>query len=81
MYCVYVLCSLKNGKRYIGVTSRSVEIRLQQHNSGTDDWTRRNGPFALIYTEAFDTKQAAQRRERFLKSGHGRQFLNQRIPR
>jgi predicted GIY-YIG superfamily endonuclease len=51
MYSIYVLRSQRNRKRYIGYTSKDPKSRLEEHNSGTDDWTRQNGPFELIYTE------------------------------
>ena len=81
MYRVYVLKSLKNGKRYVGLTSKSVEERLRQHRSGSTQWTRQNGPFQLVHAESFPDQTAARRREKFLKSGHGREFLNSAIPR
>ena len=81
MYRIYVLRSLKNGKRYVGLTGQLVEVRLHQHRSGTTQWTRQNGPFELVRTEEFADRIAAQRREGFLKSGSGREFLNRIIPR
>ncbi len=81
MYSVYVLQSLKNGKRYVGVTSHDVETRMRQHRSGSTQWTRQNGPFKLVRTESFADQTAARQREKFLKSGHGREFLNPIIPR
>jgi putative endonuclease len=79
MFYVYVLRSLKNRKQYIGLTSKHPESRLRQHHSGSSQWSRQNGPFELIYQEAFEDKQSAQRREKFLKSGHGRSFLKRII--
>ncbi len=81
MYHVYVLRSLKNGKRYVGLTSQDVQRRFYQHQHGTDIWTRHNGPFELVHAEPFTDRASAQRRERFLKSGHGREFLKERVPR
>lgn len=81
MFFVYVLRSIKNKKRYTGCTSKSPVVRLKEHNSGTDDWTRQNGPFKLIYTEKHETKRAALRRERFLKTGVGRKFIDKHVPR
>ncbi len=80
-YTVYVLRSMKNGRRYVGMTSHAVEERLRQHHSRSTQWTRQNGPFELVHHEQFPERVSAQRRERFLKSGHGRAFLNSIIPR
>jgi putative endonuclease len=79
MYNVYVLESLKNNKRYTGVTSKTPEERLKEHNSGSNDFTRQNGPFELIYSEGHNNKAFARKRERFLKSGNGRSFLNRKL--
>ena len=81
MYRVYVLRSLKNGKRYVGLTGEMIEERLRQHRSGSTQWTKQNGPFELVRTEEFEERRVAQRRERFLKSGHGREVLDRLIPR
>ena len=79
MFYVYVLRSLKNGKHYVGLTSKTPEERLRQHHSGSSQWSRQNGPLQLIYDEAFDDKKSAQRRETFLKSGHGRSYLKSKF--
>ena len=76
MFTVYVLRSIKNGKRYIGYTTKSAEIRLKEHNSGTNKYTRHNRPFSILYTERFTIKKEAIQREKFLKSGQGRKFLD-----
>lgn len=79
MFYVYVLRSLKNRKRYIGYTSKDVHIRFDEHSSGTNRWTRQNKPFRLVYFERFQTKSEAMKRERFLKSGQGRKWLDENV--
>ena len=76
MFTVYVLKSLKNAKRYIGYTAKSVEQRLKEHNSGLSTFTSRNGSFEIMYTEVYSVKKEAIQREKFLKSGKGREFLD-----
>lgn len=76
MFSVYVLRSLRNGKRYIGFTGTTVMIRLEQHNQGTNAYTKHNRPFELIHMETLATKTEAIQREKFLKSGKGREFLD-----
>jgi putative endonuclease len=81
---VYVLRSLKNGKRYVGSTSKAVIERLAEHNSGnsgTNKWTKVNRPFELIHVEDFSSRTEARKRELFLKSGQGRKWLDENIPR
>ncbi|MBE0434173.1 GIY-YIG nuclease family protein [candidate division WOR-3 bacterium] len=81
MHTVYVIQSLRNGKRYVGCTGKRPEERLAEHNRGCNKWARANRPFRLIYTEVYDSQSEARQRERFLKSGQGRKLLNGRIPR
>ena len=76
IFTVYVLQSLKNKKRYVGFTSKSPEKRLSQHNQGSNFFTGQNRPFRLIYHEEYIDKTVAIKREKFLKSGQGRKFLD-----
>ena len=80
-FTVYVLRSKKSGKRYVGITAKDPEERLRQHNEGASTWTRGHRPFELVYQEIFANKAEALKRERELKSGHGREFLDKFIPR
>jgi len=74
-YYIYLLKSLKNNKIYVGYTSKSPKERLTQHNFGSNQWTRANKPFKLLYYEKFYCKTDAQRRETFLKSGVGNKLV------
>jgi putative endonuclease len=74
MYIVYVLKSLKDNKRYIGMSS-DLERRIVEHNNGLVKSTKNRRPLELVYFEKFETKTEAMRREKFFKSGRGREFL------
>ena len=76
MHHVYVLRSLKNGRRYVGSTGQDVRARLRQHNRGQNRWAAQNGPFELMRVEEYATKAEPLRRERFLKTGVGRRELD-----
>ena len=76
MHFVYVLKSLKDGKRYIGLTN-DIPKRLQRHNDGEVSATKGRRPFILIHSEQYKTRSEAARREIFLKSGKGREELDQ----
>ncbi|MBL7081244.1 MAG: GIY-YIG nuclease family protein [Candidatus Omnitrophica bacterium] len=80
MFYVYILKSLKSNKRYTGFTNKEPQLRLVEHNSGTNSYTRTNRPFVLLYSESFPSEKEARRRERFLKTGLGRKVLNKLIP-
>jgi putative endonuclease len=79
VWFVYVLWSEKLRKRYVGSTEDVAE-RLRDHNSGRTPFTRRGVPWTLIHSEAFETLVEARRRERFLKSGVGRKWLDEQFP-
>ncbi len=67
MYCVYILEN-QNESIYIGSTD-NLEKRLENHNDPTRvGWTRKRGPWKLIYKEDYETRSEAMRREKFLKS-------------
>ena len=75
MYSVYVLKSKRNGKKYVGYTQKLPEQRLSEHNSGSNAWTRQNGPFDLVYNESLKSRHEAVKRETYLKSTAGRLFV------
>ena len=74
MYFIYVLRSLRTGRHYTGFAEDPMQ-RLGQHNKGITKSTKNRGPWELVYQETFETRAAAMRRERFLKSGQGREEL------
>ncbi|MEK7461014.1 MAG: GIY-YIG nuclease family protein [Patescibacteria group bacterium] len=74
-YYVYVLRSLSTTNRYIGQTN-NLTYRLAKHNSGRSKYTKNRGPWELIYSEKYSLRTEAMRREKFLKSGVGREFLD-----
>ena len=79
MYTVYVLWSASLRKRYVGSTE-DLDKRLAQHNAGESVFTKRGIPWRLIHAEEFPTRQEAERRERVLKSGQGRAWLDRMYP-
>jgi putative endonuclease len=78
-WCAYVLRSRKNGRLYTGSTN-DLARRLQEHDRGKNAYTRNAGPFDLIYREECPSRLEARRRERYLKSGGGREFLKSQLP-
>ena len=61
------------------MTGQTLTARLKQHLQGAASWTRHNGPFQLIYQENYKDKTFAFKREKFLKSGRGREFLKRTL--
>lgn len=78
MYYVYVLHSLADEGLYIGFTG-DLRRRLSEHNAGESFSTSFRRPWKLIYYEAYGDQLDAEGRERFLKSGGGRRFLDKQL--
>ncbi|MFH0814835.1 MAG: GIY-YIG nuclease family protein [Candidatus Falkowbacteria bacterium] len=75
-YQTYVLKSLSDGIRYIG-SGESAEERLRRHNKGDYRFTKGHRPWTIIHIENYPTKSEALHREKFLKSGQGRKWLDE----
>jgi len=74
MYYVYAIQSKKYKKIYVGYTN-NLQKRFKMHNSGKIFSTKPYKPFELIYYEAYQNKEDALERERFLKLGWGKNYL------
>jgi len=72
---LYVLKSLVNGKRYVGVTN-DLDRRLAEHRRRNTKAGQLLGKFELLHSEQFEDYTEARQRERFLKGGHGRAWLD-----
>lgn len=77
-YYIYVLYSKKDKNFYTGYTE-DLKSRFEQHKKGQVNSTRDRRPLELIYSEACLDKMDAQRRERYLKTYHGKLFLRNRL--
>ncbi len=76
-YYVYVIKS-SEGYYYTGMTE-DLDRRLSEHNNKTKSfWTKRGENWEVIYFEEFDSKTEASKRERWMKSGHGKKFLREK---
>ena len=67
MAYVYILKSLSFPRQlYVGVTT-DLSQRLNSHNTGRCAHTSRFMPWEIIYTESFEDKASALKRERQIK--------------
>jgi len=74
MITLYVIKGDK-GKRYIGITN-DLNRRLEEHRCKHSKAGQIIGDFCLIHTERFPDYKTARAREKFLKSGQGREWLS-----
>ncbi len=73
-YYVYAIKSLSRNYIYVGLTN-NLERRIYDHNKGYNRTTKPYSPFKTIYTEEFNSRIEARIREKYLKSGIGKEFL------
>ena len=78
MYYVYVLKSESAERLYIG-SSAAPDKRLASHNAGRVRSTKSYRPWRRLLLEEHADRQAAQRREKYLKSGWGHSWLKTRL--
>ena len=79
MYYVYLIESQNDKSWYIGYSS-DLKRRINDHQKGYGSRTTSlKSNWKLIYYEAYIEKQDAIGREKFLKSGSGRKYLNKQL--
>jgi putative endonuclease len=78
MFYVYILQSLKNKRLYVGFTA-NLRDRFNEHEKGKVSSTKNIRPLILIYYEAYRAEKDARIREKFLKTGQGREFIKKNI--
>jgi putative endonuclease len=74
MIIVYAIRSSSRNYVYVGMTN-DLERRLKEHNNRENRSTKAYKPFTLIYSEEFPDRISARIKERYLKSGVGKEFL------
>jgi len=74
MYYTYAISSQTRNYIYVGLTA-DITRRLSEHNSGKNKTTKPYLPFILIYLEEHETRIEAREREKYFKSGIGREKL------
>jgi len=75
MFYCYILRSQKTGRRYVGSCEDLAEP-IRRHNARESKATKHGVRWVLIHTEAFPTRSEAARRERYYKTGRGRDELD-----
>ena len=78
MELVYVLRSEKDGKLYVGLTN-DLTRRFEEHNKGRVSSTKGRRPMKIVHVEEYSNRKQAVEREKFLKTGQGRELLKKII--
>jgi putative endonuclease len=78
MFFVYIIKSTIKNRLYKGFTT-DLERRLNEHNSGKNRSTSPYKPWNLVYFEKFTERKEAREREKYFKSGIGREYLKNKL--
>jgi putative endonuclease len=74
MFYVYALRSKIRKYIYVGMTN-DLARRFKEHNNKRESTTRSYAPFELLSEEKYETRIEARKREKYLKSRIGREYL------
>ena len=75
----YVLLGSDGSYLYKGAC-RNLHERLKDHHAGRASRTKNRRPLGVVLIEYFDDYSGALRREAWLKSGVGREFIHGSMP-
>ena len=78
MFYTYILKSKLTGSYYIGQTNDIVK-RLHLHNSGYNKSTKNGLPWELVYSEKYNTRSEAVRRENYIKGKKSKAYIENLI--
>jgi len=78
MFTVYAIKSISRNYISAGLTN-NLQRRLSDHNQGYNRTTKPYAPFVLIFQETFPTRKEARVKEKYLKSGVGKEYLKNKL--
>jgi putative endonuclease len=78
-YTVYILYSYSLDKFYVGYTGDLIEERLRRHNSNHKGFTGGKADWVVRYTEMYNDKSFALKREKEIKSKKSRKYIESLI--
>ena len=74
MFYTYAIKSNEKNYIYVGLTNNP-DRRISEHNNKKERTTRSYAPFKTILIEEHENRVTARKREKYLKSGAGKEFL------
>jgi len=74
MIAVYAIYDRLCHEIYVGMTN-DLNRRMGEHTRGQTKYTRKFSDFNLIFSEEFEDYKIARKKEKYLKSGCGKEFL------
>ena len=80
MIYLYILKSNKDGSYYIG-QAKNLKDRLHRHNSGQSVSTKSKIPWEIVYSEKFNNRLDATKREKQIKKEKSKKYIERLIKR
>jgi len=77
---VYVLTSLSDAYRYVGITTDPTR-RLREHNAGRTRSTAQHRPYHMTILKRTADRSSARRAEKYYKTGFGRKAVARMLAR
>jgi putative endonuclease len=74
MIYLYVIKSEVNGNLYVGIC-KDITKRLNEHAHGKNKYTKGLRPWKLVHSEEFPNWTLAREKEKYYKSGVGKEYL------
>ena len=74
MIYLYVIKSDVNGNLYVGIC-KDLTNRLKEHNGGKNRYTKGLRPWKMVFHESFPDWASARVKEKYYKSGVGKEYL------
>ncbi len=74
MYYTYILHSESTNKYYVGYT-HNLNLRIERHNAGWSKSTKSGIPWKIVYSEEYETKSEAIKREFQIKHKKSRKYI------
>ncbi len=78
MYYTYIIYSESADKYYTGHT-HDLDLRLKRHNEGWTRSTKAGISWKIVYSEAYQTKSEAMKREYEIKHQKSRKYIEDLI--
>ena len=75
---LYIIRSICNGDLYVGIC-KDVARRVKEHNAGKNRYTKGLRPWTLAFTETFPSWETARKKEKYYKSGSGKEELKRKL--
>ena len=79
MFTVYILFSTIRDKYYIGFTSDTIAERLRRHLSNHSGFTGGTADWVVVYSEVFQEKSHALKRETEIKNWKSKKRIEKLI--